>query len=45
MFARLMGLKTISPAVLHQLMQEKPVTLIDVNSERVNDFETPAGRI
>ena len=34
MFARLMGLKTISPAVLHQLMQEKPVTLINVNSRQ-----------
>jgi rhodanese-related sulfurtransferase len=31
MFARLMGLKTISPAGLHQAMQDEPVTAIDVN--------------
>ena len=31
MFARLMGLKTISPGGLHQLMQIDPVTAIDVN--------------
>ena len=33
MFARLMGLETISPADLHQLMQREPVTVIDVNSK------------
>jgi rhodanese-related sulfurtransferase len=32
MFARLMGLDTISPASLHQLMQREPVLAIDVNS-------------
>lgn len=34
MFARLMGLKTISPAALHQLMQREPVTAIDVNNRQ-----------
>ncbi|HET9361071.1 MAG TPA: rhodanese-like domain-containing protein [Vicinamibacterales bacterium] len=34
MFARLMGLTTISPRGLHQLMQNEPVTTIDVNSPR-----------
>lgn len=33
MFARLMGLKTISPDRLHQLLHNpEPVTVIDVNS-------------
>jgi rhodanese-related sulfurtransferase len=32
MFARLMGLKTISPHVLHQLMGTATVVSIDVNS-------------
>jgi len=33
MFARLMGLKTISPDKLHQLVQNpEPVTIFDVNS-------------
>jgi len=32
MFAWLMGLKAISPARLHQLMQDKLATAIDVNS-------------
>jgi len=32
MFAWLMGLKTISPERLHQLVQDKAVTTIDVNS-------------
>lgn len=33
MFARLMGLKTISPDGLHQLVQKsEPVSVIDVNS-------------
>jgi rhodanese-related sulfurtransferase len=32
MFAWLMGLKAISPAELHQLVQGKRVTAIDVNS-------------
>ena len=34
MFARLMGLKTISPNDLHRLMQERPVSVVDVNSEQ-----------
>ena len=34
MFARLMGLKTISPEALHRLMQSEPVTTIDVNSRQ-----------
>ncbi len=34
MFARLMGLKTISPAGLHQLVQERQATVIDVNSRQ-----------
>ena len=34
MFARLMGLKTISPSQLHQRMQGSPVTPIDVNSRQ-----------
>lgn len=32
MFAKLMGLKTISPGELYGLMQSKPVMVIDVNS-------------
>jgi rhodanese-related sulfurtransferase len=32
MFARLMGLHVISPAELQRLMQNGPVTIIDVNS-------------
>lgn len=31
MFARLLGLKTISPHGLHQLMQNESVTAVDVN--------------
>ena len=34
MFAQLMGLKTISPDDLHQLMQRERVTAIDVNSRQ-----------
>jgi rhodanese-related sulfurtransferase len=34
MFARLMGLKTVSPRRLQQLMQEEPLTVIDVNSRQ-----------
>ncbi|MEA2563864.1 MAG: hypothetical protein QOH06_5368 [Acidobacteriota bacterium] len=34
MFEWLMGLKGISPADLHQLMQGKPVTAVDVNSRQ-----------
>jgi rhodanese-related sulfurtransferase len=34
MFARLMGLKTISPAALHQLVRERQATVIDVNSRQ-----------
>ena len=33
MFARLMGLKTISPGELHRRMQGEPMTVIDVNSK------------
>jgi len=29
-----MGLKTISPSALHQMMQEQQVTVIDVNSRQ-----------
>lgn len=32
MFATLMGLKTISPMHLHQMLQKHPVTVIDVNA-------------
>jgi len=32
MFAQLMGLKTVSPGELHQLVQKEQVTVIDVNS-------------
>jgi rhodanese-related sulfurtransferase len=32
MFAKLMGLKTVSPKELQGLMQNGPVTVIDVNS-------------
>lgn len=34
MFARLMGLSTISPRELQQRMQHEPVTAIDVNSRQ-----------
>lgn len=34
MFARLMGLAVISPAKLQNLMQNEPVTVIDVNSRQ-----------
>ena len=34
MFARLMGLKTISPSGLHQTMQEQQLTVIDVNARQ-----------
>lgn len=34
MFARLMGLKTISPGDLHQRMQSAPVIAIDVNTRQ-----------
>lgn len=32
MFARLMGLKTISPRTLSDTLRDQPVTVIDVNS-------------
>lgn len=32
MFARLMGLRTISPRDLHERLQREPWTIIDVNS-------------
>jgi rhodanese-related sulfurtransferase len=34
MFARLMGLKTISPKGLHEMMQKQRVSVIDVNSRQ-----------
>ena len=34
MLARLMGLETVSPRRLHQLMQDQPVTVIDVNTRQ-----------
>jgi rhodanese-related sulfurtransferase len=34
MFAWLMGIKTISPARLNQLIQDKQATVIDVNSHQ-----------
>lgn len=34
MFARLMGLKVISPAGLHEMIQKRQVTVIDVNSRQ-----------
>jgi len=34
MFARLMGLDTLSPAALYELMQQAQVTVIDVNSHQ-----------
>jgi rhodanese-related sulfurtransferase len=34
MFARLMGLSVISPAVLQQRMQQEPITVIGVNSRQ-----------
>ena len=34
MFAQLMGLKVVSPAVLHQMIQAHQVTVIDVNSRQ-----------
>lgn len=34
MFALLMGLSSISPAALHDLMREKRVTVFDVNSHQ-----------
>jgi rhodanese-related sulfurtransferase len=34
MFARLMGLKTVSPAALHELMQRETVAVMDVNSDQ-----------
>ena len=34
MFAQLMGLKTISPSGLHEMMQKQQVAVIDVNSRQ-----------
>jgi rhodanese-related sulfurtransferase len=34
MFARLMGLNSISPGKLQQLMQQQPVSVLDVNSRQ-----------
>jgi rhodanese-related sulfurtransferase len=34
MFAKLMGLKTVSPDELHRLMQGSQVTVVDVNSRQ-----------
>jgi rhodanese-related sulfurtransferase len=46
MFARLYGLKTISPDKLNQLVQsERPVTVIDVNAPRSwNQAHVPGAR-
>jgi rhodanese-related sulfurtransferase len=32
MFARLMGLQTVSPRELHRLLQDGPMTILDVNA-------------
>jgi rhodanese-related sulfurtransferase len=34
MFARLMGLRTISPGELHRRLQQGPLTVVDVNSRQ-----------
>lgn len=34
MFARLMGLKTVSPRKLHRMIQDQSVTVMDVNSHQ-----------
>jgi rhodanese-related sulfurtransferase len=34
MFAKLMGLKTLSPGELYRWMQDRPVTIIDVNTRQ-----------
>jgi len=34
MFALLMGLKTVSPRELHEMLRARPVTVIDVNSHQ-----------
>ena len=34
MFALLMGLKTIAPGALHEMVQKQAVTVIDVNSRQ-----------
>lgn len=34
MFARLMGLKTVSPDELHEMVRKRQVTVIDVNSRQ-----------
>ena len=42
MFARLMGLKTISAKERHKLMQEQPVSVVDVNSEEMYSLSATA---
>lgn len=34
MFAKLMGLKTVSPDALHRLLHDQSVTVVDVNSSQ-----------
>ena len=35
MFALFMGLKTISPSGLHEMMQKQAVTILDINSSQL----------
>ena len=45
MFARLMGLKTISPTALHELIQREAVSVIDVNSaQRWTEAHVPGAK-
>lgn len=42
MYAIFMGLRTISPADLHQLMEAEPITVVDVNSrDRWSEAHVP----
>jgi hypothetical protein len=41
MFAKLTGLKTVSPNELHGLMQNSPVTVIGVNSAELGASPGP----
>jgi len=45
MYAFFMGLKSISPADLNQLMQAEPITIVDVNApERWREARVPGAR-
>lgn len=45
MYALFMGLKSISPADLHQLMQAEPITVVDVNApERWLETHVPGAK-